>query len=201
MSTRFTFIVLATLFITACGDESADQAQSAENSGQSGMFDGYLAAIDKAKTAKSSANARQDGMEEMLGYDPSEVETRTLGMTESRTREQIELAEETGMFGAVHTSLNKARSARDMLNDRQYQLDELSGGSYQEYSDEEYFTGSADSTSQAEAVRDKLNARMRHLSEISGDEYEANNTGRNRRYSTYMEQMEPDEDEYAYEGF
>jgi len=134
MKSHIALTTFALLLIVGCGGNhnneqgSADENRASTAAGESSAFGGYLSALDKAKASQNAVNERQTRMEESLGYDPS-IETRqTLGMSETSRQPRETYSEDDGMFGDMHKSMNKARTSRDMLNDRQRQMDSLAGG-------------------------------------------------------------------------
>jgi len=134
MKSRIALIAFAALFIVACGDDSddekgaADAGQDSDARKEDSVFGGYLVAIDKAKAAGKAANERQTSIEESLGLESSTETRQTLGMTETRRTPGETYAETDGIFSGMIQSVNKAKVSRDMLNDRQKQIDALSGG-------------------------------------------------------------------------
>jgi len=124
------FLVFTSLLIASCGDEQSSTNAALESADvkKSSVFG---SALDKAKANREAANDRQMRMEAALGYDSSAETHTTLGMTETSQRPGADdSVEGEGMFGDMHTSMNKAKATQDMLNDRQRQLDALSGGEY-----------------------------------------------------------------------
>ena len=133
MKFRIALIVIAALLMVGCNDDSDDEEnasdtdQDSETSREGSLFGGYLVAIDKAKAAGTAANNRQTSMEEALGLDSSTENHPTLGMAETSRPSSETYAEETGLFGDLIKSVNKAKASRDMLNQRQRQMDSLLG--------------------------------------------------------------------------
>ena len=182
MTRTMTLIIIAVFTLTACNDESASSQGTADGSPsqageqeKDGVFDGYLQAVDKAKASSAAANDRQNRMDEMLGYEPGETETMTMGMTELNNKAPTDYEESEGFFGQVQAQINKAKATRDMLNNRTQAMDQLSGGGtgYVQPEDAPSYGDTAETLSyDARDAADKLNSRMRQLEMITGEEDE-----------------------------
>jgi hypothetical protein len=129
MNLNIIFAGFSLIVITACGGSAdIDSAVEAENKKES-VFSGYLSAVDKAKAAQQATNDRQRQLDATLGFDDSSATGQhTLGIVDPGSApENGDSSGDGSVFDGAVTSMNKARSTRDMLNNRQRKLDAMWG--------------------------------------------------------------------------